>query len=88
MCKYIHSSDKEWLELGSELFSGLKVSRDWNYAIDGQGNRHKLFGVLRLSFYNPVYIRDLLTNPRWAWFNPVRETDKFKAAVAWVKEIE
>lgn len=88
MCKYIHSSDKEWLELGSELFSGLKVSRDWNYAIDEQGNRHKLFGVLRLSFYNPVYIRDLLTNPRWAWFNPVRETDKFKAAVAWVKEIE
>ncbi len=87
-CKYVHSLEDEWLDLGSELFSGVKVSPDWNYAIDEQGNKHKLFGVVRLSFYNPIYIRDLLTNPRWAWFHPVRETPKFQAAVEWAKDIE
>ncbi len=87
-CKYVYSLDSEWLDLGSELFSGVKVSPDWNYAIDEQGNRHKLFGVVRLSFYNPVYIRDLLTNPRWAWFHPVRETPKFQAAAEWAKKTE
>ena len=87
-CKSVYATNDEWLDLGSELFSGLKVSRDWNYAIDEQGNKHKLFGVVRLSFYNPVYIRDLLTNPRWAWFHPVRETTEFQAAVEWARAIE
>ena len=87
-CKYIYSLQEEWLGLGSELFSGLKVSRDWNYAIDEQGNKHKLFAIVRLSFYNPVYIRDLLTNPRWAWFDSVRETPKYRAAVEWIKDSE
>ncbi|MBE6548316.1 MAG: helix-turn-helix transcriptional regulator [Ruminococcaceae bacterium] len=88
ICKCIYSTNDEWLVLGSELFSGLKVSRDWNYAIDEQGNKHKLFGIVRLSFYNPVYIRDLLTNPRWAWFDSVRDTPKYKSATEWVTENE
>lgn len=88
MCKYIYSTKEEWLELGSGLFSGIRVSRDWNFAIDEQGNRHKLFGVVRLSFYNPIYIRDLLTNPRWAWFDPVRDTPKYRSALEWVMENE
>ncbi|MBO5110590.1 MAG: helix-turn-helix transcriptional regulator [Clostridia bacterium] len=84
--RYIFSLEEEWLPLGGALFSDLRVSRDWNYALDSTGERHKLFGLVNLSFANLRILEDLLTNPRWAWFNSVRETDRYQAAVAWVKE--
>ena len=87
-CKYIHSLDKEWLTIGGSLFSNLKVSKDWNYAIDEEGNKHKLFACINFSFYYMKTISDLLTNERWAWFNSVRNTEKYREAVAWVESIE
>jgi len=86
-CKYISLLDNEWLDIGGSLFSNLKVDRNWNYAIDESGNRHKLFGCVRRSFHYMGHIYDLLTEPRWAWFNSVRYTKKFKSTVEWVKEI-
>lgn len=88
LCKHAVSLREEWLEIGNTLFSGLKVSRDWRYAIDENGNKHKLFGIMNLSFYDMALISDLLQNPRWNWFSSVRETPKFKAAQAWVEEIK
>ena len=87
-CKYVYALDKEWLSIGGSLFSNLKVSKDWNYAIDEQGNQHKLFALLRLSFYHMYIICDLLTNERWAWFNAVRNTEKYREVVNWVQSIE
>ena len=85
-CKYAQSMTDEWLEIGGELFSGLKVSRDWNYAVDERGNQHKLFGIVNLSFHDMSGIAALLTNPRWAWFDCVRKTEKYQAAVAWAMQ--
>ena len=86
-CKDIYSLDEEWLSIGGALFSNLKVSKDWNYAIDEQGNKHKLFAMIDRSFYHMETIYRLLTSPRWAWFNSVRDTEKYQAAVAWAKAI-
>ena len=86
--KYVTSLKDEWLDIGDVLFSNLKVSPDWNYAIDEKGNKHKLFGIVRRSFFNMLYIHDLLTNKRWAWFNSVRDTEKYKNAVKWVQVIK
>ena len=49
-CKYIFSLDEEWLYIGGKLFSNLKVSKDWNYAIDEKGNRHELCSYLSIIF--------------------------------------
>ncbi|MBQ7364077.1 MAG: hypothetical protein IJW46_00570, partial [Clostridia bacterium] len=86
-CRYVLSMQEEWLEIGGALFSNLKVSKDWNYAIDVEGNRHKLFGIVRLSFYDMEHILYLLEHPRWAWFDAVRGTSKYQAALAWVKTV-
>ena len=86
-CKYIFALDEEWLYIGGKLFSNLKVSKDWNYAVDENGNKHKLFAMVRLSFYHIETICDLLTNPRWAWFNSVRNTEKYVCAVEWAEKI-
>lgn len=86
-CRRAYSCQKQWLELGGELFSGIRVSRDWNYAIDRQGKRHKLFGIVNRSFYDPAYIKDLLTSPRWAWFDAVRGTSEFMSAVEFINSI-
>ncbi len=86
-CRYIYSREDEWLEIGGALFSDLRVSRDWNFAVDESGNRHKLFAMINHSFYHARHIYGLLTNPSWAWFNPVRDTEKYKSAVAFLKEV-
>lgn len=85
-CKLVVSLEEEWLDLGGALFSNLRVSKDWKKAIDEEGEQHELFGVSRLSFYanRMSFIFDLLTSSRWAWFNSVRETPKYKAAVEWI----
>lgn len=86
-CKYVYSLDEEWLSIGGALFSNLKVSKDWNYAIDEQGTKHKLFAMINRSFYYMETIYHLLTSSRWAWFNSVRDTEKYQAAVAWAQQI-
>ena len=84
--KYVFSLDSEWLDIGGALFSDLKVNKPWSYAIDTEGNKHKLFAVVNLSYFNIKHIVDLLNNPRWAWFNSVRNTPEYKAAVQWVED--
>lgn len=86
MCKDALSIEDEWLDIGGEFFSNLKVNKIWNYAIDEDGNKHKLFDVVNYSFSDMDDIYYLLTAPQWAWFNSVRKTDKFQAAVTWAKE--
>ena len=85
-CKYIFSLQDAWLEIGGALFSCLKVNKIWNYAMDAEGNKHKLFGIVNLSNYDMRGIYDLLTNPRWAWFDSVRREPRYQAVLAWVKE--
>ena len=86
-CKYIYALEDEWLSIGGSLFANLKVSKDWNYAIDEDGNKHKLFAMIRLSFYRMNAILDLLTSPRWKWFNSVRDSEKYREVVSWVSQI-
>lgn len=81
-----HSLREEYLDMGSPLFGGLRVSRDWNYAIDPNGEKHKLFGTVPLRVFGEAeHVRDLLTNPRWAWFDCARNEDYYRAAVAWLE---
>ena len=87
-CKYVFSTEAEWLDVGGRMFSEIKVSKDWSSAVDENGNEHKLFGITNISFYDMEIICDLLTDPRWSWFNSVRETEKYQAAVEWVKTAE
>ena len=82
-CKYVSSLDKKWLSAGGRLFSGIKVSRDWCLAIDENGNEHNLFGIG--CMIDAEYIYCLLTNERWSWFDPIRDTEKYKAAVEWAR---
>lgn len=86
MCKDALSIEDEWLDIGGEFFSNLKVNKIWNYAMDEDGNKHKLFAVVNYAFSDMDYICDLLINPNWAWFDSVRNTDKFQVAVTWAKE--
>lgn len=87
-CKYVHSLNDEWLDIGGTVFSNVKVNKEWNYAIDEKGEKRKLFGIVNLSCTDMWLIHSLLTNPKWTWFDSVRETRKYKAALEWVKETE
>ena len=88
LLKQFKDDKEEWLDVGGVLFSDIRVSPDWNYAIDLKGNKHKLFAMLNRSFYNMSSIYDLLTNKRWAWFNSVRDSEKYINAVKWVLSIK
>lgn len=87
MCKQVSTLGEEWLDIGGALFSNLKVDKKWRYAIDEDGKKHELFDVVYNSFYDMDIIYSLLTDPRWAWFNSVRDTEKYKAVVEWVKAV-
>ena len=84
--KYVLSLKDEWLSIGGAFFAHLKVSRDWKLAMDEEGNQHKLFAVTRFSNYNLKGIYDLLTDPRWIWFDSIRETEKYLSAVEWLNK--
>ena len=85
-CKCIHLLADEWLDMGGLLFSNLKVNRDWCYAIDEKGRKHRLYRTCNISNYTMYWIWNLLKNKRWAWFNPVRESEKYRAAIKWIEE--
>ncbi len=83
-----HSLTEEYLATGSPLFGGLRVDKKWLFAMDENGEKHKLYGTAPLKLYrNPSFILGLLTNPRWAWFDSVRNEDYYKAAVAWLESL-
>ena len=87
LCKQVFSLEDEWLDIGGALFSHLKVDKRWHYAIDQEGNKHQLFTANFLSICDMFFIHDLLVNPRWAWFDSVRNTEKYKHAVDVIKEM-
>lgn len=87
-CKYVHSLNDEWLDIGGMVFSNIKVNKTWDYAMDEKGEMRKLFASAYRSCADMWLIRSLLTNPKWAWFNSVRDTQKYKAALEWVEEVE
>ena len=87
ICKQVATLEEEWLDIGGALFSNLKVDKKWCNAIDEDGKKHELFAVANESFSDMNIIYSLLTEPRWAWFNSVRDTEKYKAAVEWVKAV-
>jgi len=87
-CKYVTNLKDEWLDIGGPVFANVKANKIWNYAIDEKGQTHKLFGLVRHSCADMWLIHSLLTNPRWAWFDSVRETPKYKEALEWVEAAE
>ena len=82
--RYTLTLKDNYLSVGGELFSNLKVSRDWKEAIDEDGRKHKLFDVEWMSNNNED-LYECLTNPAWTWFDSVRNTPEFVAAVEWAK---
>jgi hypothetical protein len=85
--KYIFTTSDKWLDLGGELFANLKANKTWTKAVNESGEEYELFGISHLSFYNINFLYGFLNDPRWAWFNSVRETDKYKNAIKWAEEI-
>lgn len=83
--KYAFSLKNQWLDIGGAIFSNVKVDKMWNYAIDENGEKYKLFGIVNYSFGDMKAIADLLTDHRWAWFDSVRQKPKYIQAVEWVK---
>lgn len=83
--KYIVETDKKWLELGNSLFYGLKVNKNWSKAIDEKGKEYPLYMFVPEVKYGTNHLWHFLTNPRWSWFDSVRETEKYVKAVEWAK---
>lgn len=85
--KYILTTTDEWLDLGGELFANLRVNKQWTIAINENGEKYDLFGISYLSYYDIDFLYQFLNDPRWAWFNSVRETEKYKNILKWIEEI-
>ena len=83
--KTFDSTDK-WLDLGGDLFANLKVNKKWTITVNENGEEYELFGISYLSFYDIDFLYRFLNDMRWAWFNSVRETDKYKNAIKWAEE--
>lgn len=79
----------EYLDMGGMLFGNLRVNKTWDAAMDTDGNIHRLYATVPCRYYgNMAYIRDLLTNPRWSWFNSARNEPYFADALAWLESID
>ena len=84
--KHFHSLTEEYLDTGAALFGGLRVDKKWVNMQSPDGEIHLIYGVGQVRQYaSPKVILDLLTNPRWAWFNSVRNEDYYKDAVEWLQ---
>lgn len=83
--KIYFSAKEEWLPIGGALFANLKVNRAWTQAIDGNGKKHALF--CSTAICKPERSLELLTNPKWSWFDAVRDTEKYKEVIAWMQKI-
>lgn len=79
--------EREWLELGSALFAGVQVHRNYDKVKDSTGKEHKLYGSIYQDFLVPTHLYDCLSDPYWTWFDSVRDTEKYQAAVQWAKEL-
>lgn len=76
----------DFLDMGGILFGNLKMNKAWSMAIDSNGGKHELYDTyIYGDFSQPSFFYDFLTNPRWAWFDGVRDEEYFKEAVQWLK---
>lgn len=78
---------EEYLDTGSPLFGGLRVNKNWHFAIDEKGNEYKLYGTAPLffSYGKAESILELLNNRRWAWFDSARNEDYYKDTIKWLE---
>ena len=78
---------EEYLDTGSPLFGGLRVNKNWLFAIDEKGNEYKLYGTAPLffSYGKAESILELLNNRRWAWFDSARNEDYYKDTIKWLE---
>ena len=74
-----------WLPLGNAVFSDLKIRKDYSSMLDSEGNEHEIYGTTYVQFSRAAFLHEFLTNPRWAWFDSVRNTPKYQEAVAWAR---
>ena len=75
-----------------DLFGGIQVSKNWDFCFvptaDEDGNRvYKLYERTRLFNFTPSRLYEFLTNPRWAWFDSVRNDPRYIAAVSWAESL-
>jgi len=83
-----YSITDEYLDMGGSMFGNLKMDKAWRMTIDQNGNEHELYGTQsNIIFSEPDYILNLLTNPRWAWFDSARNEEYYKDAVKWLEDI-
>ncbi len=81
-----YSLTEEYLDMGSSLFSDVRVNKEWLYAIDKNGEKHRLYGTAPIQMFGDVdYTLGLLTNSRWAWFDSARNENYYKDTVKWLK---
>lgn len=78
---------REWLDLGSALFAGVQVNRNYEKVKDFTGEEHKVYGSVYQDYLVPSHLYNCLTDPYWAWFDSVRNTEKYQAAIQWAKEM-
>ena len=84
--KRFHNLTEEYLDTGAALFGGLRVDKKWIHMQSPDGEIHRIYGSGQIQVYaSPEVILNLLTNPRWAWFNSVRNEDYYKDAVEWLQ---
>ncbi len=76
----------DWLPLGNPIFSDLKIRRDYSAMQDSDGNEYEIYGTQYVNFCSAEFVHSFLTDPRWAWFDSVRDTPKYQEAVAWAEE--
>lgn len=81
----IFALEEEWLPLGNPIFSDLKIRKDYSAMLDSEGNEHEVYNSQYVGFCYAGFVHAFLTDPRWAWFDSVRDTEKFREAVAWAE---
>lgn len=75
----------KWLPLGNAIFSDLKVRKDYRYMLDSECSEHEIYGAYYINYCRAGNLHEFLTNPNWHWFDDVRNTPKYLAAVEWAK---
>jgi len=59
--------------------------RFYSSMLDSDGNEHEIYGSNYTQFCHAGFLHEFLTNPRWAWFDSVRDTERYREAVEWAK---
>ncbi len=83
----VFESKQEWFDLGGLFFANLQIHRGYEKVKDTTGAIHDLYGSHFVDFAMPSYLYRCLSNPYWAWFDSVRDTEKYQAAAQWAKEM-